>query len=155
MEDLQVIAKELYEAYQASGGNWLLFLPFVPLALVQLYKAPFLQNLIASKWPGAAWDALPKYVQWPLAFLVGSLPVLGAQMLGGAAFATAAMLAAGAGLAAVFGFKPLQMLATPTLGRAGSYLPDPATSKLLRATSLVVPLDMKMVAEYKAKREAQ
>lgn len=146
--EVKEILDMLTDAWKQSGGNWKLLLPFIPVALVNLYKLSPIQSLVASKWPQLAWDALPTWAQMLLALVLGSLPVLGANLIMGTSALQSIVLALGAGVAAVLGFKPMKAAATPTLGKVLTYVPDP----LLRATSIVVPLD---VAKLQAEKEAR
>lgn len=151
MEDIKAIVEMLQEVWAASGGNWKLLLPFIPLATIQVYKLPFVQEFIGARWPNLQWGLLPKWAQMILAFVLGSAPVLGAQLLMGVAPVTALVMALGAGAAAVFGYKPLQKGSTLLLSKPLSYVPSPLT----RATSLVVPVDLKRVEELRAERESK
>jgi hypothetical protein len=132
MEDAGEIFKMLQEVWAASGGNWKLLLPFIPLATIQVYKLPFVQEFIGKRWPNLQWGLLPK-------LLMGVAPV------------TALAMALGAGAAAVFGYNPLQKGSTLLLSKPLSYVPSPLT----RATSLVVPVDLKRVEELRAERESK
>ena len=148
---IKVIFEQLSTAWQQSGGNWLLLLPWIPLALVQAYKLDVVQGLIASRWPRLAWGNLHWVAQGGLAFVIGALPVFGGQLALGVALGTAAVLASSAGAAAVLGFKPAQAVTTRVLGPAASRLSVPAASAL----SIILPIDPAKVDEARAKRAAE
>jgi len=136
LAEIKAIVELVRDAYAKSGGNWLLLLPWAGVALVQLYKARLVQALIASRWPGLAWGSLKLGWQILIAFMLASLPALGTQLLTGSPILTAAVVAIGAGLAAVLSFKPARAVGTALLGSTVARLPPHAQD----AVSIVVPV---------------
>lgn len=136
VEQLQAIAAMLQDAWAKSGGNRLLLLPWAALALVQVYKLGAVQAFVAARWPNLAWGNLKLGWQMLLAFVVGFLPVLAAQLLGGVSLVTALVLAGGAGLTAVLAYKPLKAVT----GAVAAPLADRLSPGARAALGIVVPL---------------
>lgn len=151
IELLKPIVQVFQDAWAQSGGNWLFLLPFIPLSIVQVYKLPFVQTAISSRWPKLAFSQLALGWQVLLSFVLGALPVFGGQLLLGVGVGTAVALAVSSGLAAVLGFKPLQAVHTAVGAKAYASLP-PGVS---RAASIVVPIDLEKVEAARAKASVQ
>ena len=145
LDIIKAILNDLLVAYQAAGGNKWLLLPLVPLALVQTYKKPFVQGLVEKFLPKFAWAALSGKQQMGLAFLLGALPVLAANLT-----VLSPVVAIGsaiaAGVAALVGYKPLKAIAQSDMASSmAAKLPSFASQPL----SYVVPLDEKRLAEIR------
>ncbi len=145
---MEEIFKAAYEMWQARGGNWLLLLPLIPMVLVQLYKTDTAQGLLAQYYPKALFANLSKPKQMLLSFFVGATPVFATYAFM-VPWAQALMLAGGAGLAAVFGFKGLKAVSSTETVTSAAALVLP--KMMVKPMSTLIPYDIEKVMQKKAK----
>ncbi len=145
---VESILQMAYAMWLERGGGFLFLLPLAPLVLVQLYKTETVQGLLQKVYPKAVFSSLPMYKQMLVSFLVGALPVFGTYVFT-VPIAQAIVLAASAGLAAVFGFKPFKALAmSGPATKAAATLP----SFMVKPLGVVIPVDVEKVLLHKASK---
>ncbi len=151
LEQIKAIFASVADAWHKSGGNWLLLLPWIPLALIQAYKLEWVQAVVAARWPKLSWGNLTLGGQLGLAFLLGSLPVLGGQLLLGVSLGAALALAGSAGVAALLGYHPLRLAAN--VARVPSVMAR-LPPNVAKAAGIIVPFDRKRADEERARLAA-